>query len=161
MHQAKCVHVLFRAYFQTMHSAGTMLDTQNTPSFKQSDLQTVWFACIHAYWMEPDFSEKCRMCLQHRFAAWRQQQQHKNNINVLLQMALQYAASNFNMSSKCEAWKLKIGFASGFLMTAAHIGSLPLESVAAYIVPLLVGWVPLVAHLSPTAQWYRYQLEVA
>ena len=151
MHQAKCVHVLFRAYFQTMHSAGTMLDTQYTPSFKQSYLQTVWFACIHAYWMEPDFSEKCRMCLQHRFAAWRQQQQHKNNINVLLQMALQYAASNFNMTSKCEAWKLKIGFASGFLMTAAHIGSLPLESVAAYIAPPLVGWVSLAAHLSPTA----------
>ena len=33
-------------------------------------------------------------------------------------------------------------------MTAAHIGSLPLESVAAYIAPPLVGWVPLAAHLS-------------
>ena len=37
-------------------------------------------------------------------------------------------------------------------MTAAYIGSLPLEFLAAYIAPPLAGWVPLlVAHLSPTA----------
>ena len=61
---------------------------------------------------------------------------------------------NFNTSSKKNlACKLKIEFASGFLMTAAHIGSLPLESVAAYIAPPLVGCVPLAAHLSPTAAY--------
>ena len=49
-------------------------------------------------------------------------------------------------------------------MTAAHIGSLPLESVAAYIAPPLVGWISLAAHLSPTVAYmwhvtcgtYRY-----
>ena len=151
MHQAKCVHVLFRAYFQTMHSA-----VENVRYTVHTFFQTirpadcVLFTCID----RNQTSLKSVECA----CSTDLQLEDNNNLKTMSMFCYRWLCNtnqvNFNTSSKKNlACKLKIEFASGFLMTAAHIGSLPLESVAAYIAPPLVGCVPLAAHLSPTAAY--------
>ena len=140
----------FAPIFKLCTLQWTMLYTHTVHTFFQTirPADCVLFTCIDRN--QPSLkSVECAYCTD-------LQLEDNNNLKTMSMFCYRWLCNsnqvNFNTSSKKNlACKLKIEFASGFLMTAAHIGSLPLESVAAYIAPPLVGCVPLVAHLSPTA----------
>ena len=117
MHQAQFVHVLFRAYFQTMHSAvDNVRYTVHTFFQTIRPADCVLFTCI-------DRNQTSLKSVECAYSTDLQLEDN-NNLKTMSMFCYRWLCTtnqvNFNTSSKkCEAWKLKIEFASGFLMTAA------------------------------------------